>query len=85
MDDTSQSMANKMREMIQAKPAIERLKMGCSMYETSRLLVTQAILANHPGISNADLRKELFLRFYSNDFDPAAKEKILKHLERNSS
>lgn len=68
--------------MIQLKSPIERLKMGCSMYETSRFLLVRAILENDPNISKNELRKEFFRRFYANDFTPVMLEKILNHLER---
>lgn len=81
MDDTTPDISQKIREMIRMKPPIERLKMGCSMYETSRYLITRAIMEKNPHISKSALRQELFLRFYGNDFDPISREKILKHFE----
>jgi hypothetical protein len=82
MDDTTPEIAEMMREMIRMKSPTERVKMGCSMYETSKHLIIRAILENNPGISEVGLRQELFLRFYGNDFNPIEREKILKHLER---
>lgn len=81
MHDTSPEIEKMMSEMIQNKSPIERLKMGCSMYETSRYLVTQAIIESHPNISQTALKKEIFLKFYGNDFSAEKCEKILQHLE----
>lgn len=81
MNDTSPMMEKKMREMIQAKDPIDRLKMGCSMYQTSRYLIERAILEENPLISKEDLKKEIFLKFYRNDFSPQECEKIIKHLQ----
>lgn len=80
MRDTTPDIERKMCEMIQKKLPIERLKMGCSMYETSRYLITRAILQRNPGITKTDFRKELFLKFYGGDFDQATRDKIMKHL-----
>lgn len=80
MKDTTPEMEQKMYEMIRQKTPLERLKMGCSMYETSKLLVLRFILMNNPGISEADIRKELFLKFYADDFTLEQQEKIIKHL-----
>ena len=55
--------------------------MGCEMYETSKYLVTRAILEQEPGISEVNFRKEFFLKFYGDDFGLIEREKILKHLE----
>lgn len=81
MNDTSPMMEKKMREMIQSKDPIERLKMGCSMYQTSRYLIERAILEENPLISKGDLKKEIFLKFYRDDFSPQECEKIIKHLQ----
>ena len=80
MNDTSDEMNRKMCEMIQQKLPIERLKMGCSMYDMSKRLVVQAILKNNPHLSAADLRQEIFQKFYGNDFTPETSAKIIKHL-----
>ena len=82
MRDTTPEIMQKMHEMIQQRSPVERFKMGCSMYDTSRYLITRHILENNPNISKAGLRRELFLAFYRNDFDSATCEKIIKHLEQ---
>jgi hypothetical protein len=79
MNDTTPDMTKKMCEMIQKKTPAERLKMGWSMYETSKQMVTRAILKSNPTISDSDLRQELFLKFYFNDFDSEKQKKILQH------
>ncbi len=82
MHDTSLDMDEKMREIVRAKTPLERIKMGCSMYETSRYLVQRYILEGNPSISKKRLRKELFLKFYRNDFPSAECERIVKHLQK---
>ena len=77
MNDTSPEMEEKMREMIRAKTPEERLRMGCSMYDFSKSLVLHAILENSPGLSPGGIRRELFLRFYGDDFTSTQREKIL--------
>ncbi len=84
MHDTTPEMAEKMREMIRAKSPIERLMMGCSMYETSRYLISRAILENEPNISKTAFRQELFLKFYGNDVDPIEREKILEYIAQHT-
>ena len=82
MNDTSPQMAEKMRELIRSKTPEERLKMGCSMYDLSKRLVTHAILESHPTLSSAGLRRELFLKFYGGDFDSVQRQKILASLDK---
>ena len=80
MNDTDPEITRKMCKMIQLKSPEERLKMGCSMNETSRYLVTQAILKKEPDLSTTRLRQEIFLRYYGNDFNLESREKILRQL-----
>jgi len=81
MHDTPSNISEKMRTLIQLKSPVERLKMGCSMYETSRYLILRAIMKDNPNISKSSLRKELFLKFYGGDFDSIKREKIAKYFE----
>ncbi len=80
MHDTSPEIINKMSEMIQKKTSLERLLMGCSMYETSKELVIRSIIENNPKISPIELKQEFFIRFYGSDFTPAEQEKITQHI-----
>ncbi len=80
MDDTSPEIATRVRQMFQKKSPMERLEMGSSMYETAKYLMARAIGEETRICSLADMRQELFLRFYGNDFDHATRQKILSHL-----
>ena len=82
MDDTSLEIAEKVREMFREKTPTERFKMGWSMYETSRYLVIRSILENNPRISKVGLQKEVFLKFYGDDFDLPEQKNILLHIEK---
>jgi hypothetical protein len=81
MNDTPEEVAENIRAIFRAKSPSERLRMGSSMGQTSRKIVTRAILENNPNLSTAELQKELFLKFYGADFDPERREKILAHLD----
>ena len=85
MNDTSPEITEKMCEMIRMKTPEERFRMGCSMYDASRYLVTHAILRENPDISPAALRQELFLKFYRNDFNPAERQRILDYLAQSKT
>ncbi len=83
MNDTHPKIMEKVREMIRAKAPAERLAMGCSMYDFSKRLVASSILRENPNLPPAARRRELFLKFYGNDFDDLRKEKIIQHLEHS--
>jgi hypothetical protein len=71
--------------MLLQRSGEECLKMGCSMHATAQALVRAATLAQDRSASGAILRKALFLRFYGQEFDTAARNRILKALEKNPS
>lgn len=84
MDDTRPEVAEKVREMFQMKSPDERLKMGLSMHKASKYLVAQSIFENSAVYSVTDLRRELFLKFYGDDFDVITREKILDWMGSSS-
>ncbi|TVQ96049.1 MAG: hypothetical protein EA399_16615 [Desulfovibrionales bacterium] len=75
MDDTSKKFREKYRRMIMRKSGEERLMMGDSMFVTARTLVLASL---DPSLTEDEKRRELFLRFYGNDFPPVSKERILQ-------
>ena len=83
MNDTPPQIILQMQEMILKKKPEERLAMGCSMFDFSKALVRNAVLREAPGLSETEMKRQIFLRFYGVDFDSAQKEKILEHLSRS--
>jgi len=81
MNDTTPKMEEKMHEMIRAKTPEERAKMGASMIETSKYLITQSLLRENPHLSDIELLIGIFLKFYGDDFSSEKKEKIIQHLQ----
>lgn len=83
MNDTSLLLKQKMQELMQARSPEQRLIMGCSMFNCSKRLVINAILRQTPNLAPFELRTELFLKFYGNEFDVDHSEKIIRHLSRS--
>lgn len=51
--------------------------MAIEMYEVSRQMAIDSIKKLNPGISGLELKKELFKRFYKNDFTEQKMQEIL--------
>ena len=85
MNDTHPDIAMRVRDLIMSKSGEERLLMGFSMYDAAREIVRSAILAEHPDMTPQDMRKEVFLRFYGQEFSQADREKILAALASHVS
>lgn len=73
MNDTSKKIEDLYFDMIIKKTPIERLKMGFSMLESARKIVLSTIK------DKKNIKRELFLRFYGDDFDHITKKKIIKN------
>lgn len=66
------------RKIMGKKTGEERMLMGFSMLNFSRKIVLSSIGKE---ASPGERRRELFLRFYRNDFKKEERDEILKHLE----
>ena len=84
MNDTHPDIAVRFRELMMSKSGEERLLMGCSMYDTAKQIVRSAIYNSRPGITDAEMKKEIFLRFYGPEFSKADREKLLSELGADS-
>ena len=80
MNDTHPEIAVRFRELMMSKTGQERLLMGFSMYDTAKEIVRSSIYNNHSGIRKADVKREIFLRFYGHEFNQADREKLISAL-----
>ena len=80
MFDTHPDIAVRFRDLMMRKSGQERLLMGCSMYDTAKQIVRSAIYNSRPGITDVEMKKEIFLRFYGKEFSRADREKFLSEL-----
>ena len=78
--DTHPEIAVRFRDLMMSKTGQQRLLMGCSMYDTAKQIVRSAIYNSRPGITDAEIKREIFLRFYGQEFSQADREKYLSVL-----
>ena len=74
MNDTAPEIQDKIDDIYRNKTGEEKLLIALSMFETAREIVISSLPND---LSDKELRKALFLRFYENDFSVDEKEKIL--------
>lgn len=77
MKDTTPEIESLFYEMLMKKTGEERMKMGFSMFEMARRQVISSIKSEKPHLDEKEIRKEIFLRFYGQDFSQEDREKIL--------
>jgi hypothetical protein len=80
--DTPSVIERKFRQMLMKRSGEERLKMGCSMHATAQALAKASISQRHPGARPAELKRLLFLHFYSTDFEPEERKRIASALAK---
>ncbi len=81
MNDTSPKITKLLHRLVREKSPEERLIMGCSMFDESKIIVAESIKKDDPNISEQDLKVKIFDRFYHRDFDKNALQKINLHLK----
>ncbi|OHB48729.1 MAG: hypothetical protein A2099_00125 [Planctomycetes bacterium GWF2_39_10] len=77
MKDTDILVESRFLEMMMERSGQERMKMGFSMFDMARRQVIASIKERNPNAGENDIKKEIFLRFYAQEFSPKEQEKIL--------
>jgi len=54
------------------------------MYDTAKEIVRSAIYNSRPRITDAEIKREIFLRFYGQEFSEDDREKLLSALGADS-
>lgn len=80
MNDTHPDVAIRFINLMMLKSNEQRLLMGCSMYDTAKQIVRSAVRNGQPEITDAEMKEEIFLRFYGPEFSQADRAKLLSAL-----
>ena len=76
MKDTDILVESRFLEMMMERSGQERMKMGFSMFDMARRQVIASIKERNPNAGENDIKKEIFLRFYAQEFSPEDRERI---------
>lgn len=80
MNDTPPAVRAVFTTLVMQRSASERAMMAFEMFDLARTLMTADIRARHPGISDAELRVQIFERTYGSDFDEADRARIARRI-----
>ncbi len=80
MNDTRPEMERLFDALMKEKTGQERLKMGFSMFDLARSQALASIKREHPNAGMKEIKKEIFLRFYGEEFSTEERQKILARL-----
>ena len=75
MEDTSIFVESLFLEIMMKGSGQERLKMGFPMFDMARRQVIESIKEGNPNAGMNDIKKEIFLRFYAQEFSPEDRER----------
>jgi hypothetical protein len=84
MNDTSPEVEARLDALFARRSGSDRLRMTSEMFALARTLMVANIRAEHPDISDAELRVKIFERTYGDDFDPGARARITARLRGSS-
>ncbi len=76
MNDTPKKILRKQFEIIYSKPLKDKIAGLFEMTELSRNIILNQLRLKNPGLSEIDLKIELFKIFYKYDFDAETLNKI---------
>lgn len=65
--------------LMRQKSGENRLKMGFSMFDLAMAMILASLPA---GIDAGQIRRHIFIRLYSSDFNPEQCNKIIRYLQR---
>jgi uncharacterized protein YfkK (UPF0435 family) len=82
MKDTIPAIEKKFNEMLMRKSNGERLIMGCEMFDDAMQIVKSSVLNDYPDMDNIELLKQIFFRFYVNDFSESNMNRIVSALQK---
>ncbi len=80
MGDTPKQIQLKYNEMLMALTPTERLRMVSRMYDSYRKLVISGIKNEMGQLTTSQLRGQLFLRMYGNEFSVAEVKRIVNKI-----
>lgn len=81
MQDTTEAVLREYEEGMAARTPGDRLRMALDMYDSTRMLTRAGIVRTHPGASEAEIEKLLFLRFYERDLPQSLIDRVLRRIE----
>jgi hypothetical protein len=78
--DTAPEVDAAFTALFAARSPGDRLRMVCDMFDAAKALVAADIRGRCPGISDVDLRIQMFDRLYFGDFDADRRARITSAL-----
>lgn len=82
MTDTPPDVEAAFTAMFRQLSPAARLRMTSEMFDTARRLMIANIRANHPDISDTELRVQVFVRTYGDDYSESERTRIVEQIRQ---
>lgn len=82
MNDTSDEIIKKQRDIFFKKTSNERFEIGCNFILMGRTIVESSIKEANPDISENELKIEVFKRYYKNTFPKNEMNNIINAMKQ---
>lgn len=82
MNDTSPDIEKRMIKMMMSRTPTERLRMVGSMFDTARKLMRAGIQHEMGMLNESQMRAQLFLKMYKDDFTQDQINRIMNSIPR---
>ncbi len=80
LEDTPPDVAAAFTALVMQRSEGERVMMALEMFDLARALMTADLRSRHPGISETELRVQIFERTYGSDFDETERGRIVQRM-----
>ncbi len=77
MNDTSINIEKRMALMMASRTPVERLEMASSMFDSAKKLMAAGIQKENGLLNEAQLRTQMFLKLYGEDFTQSKIKQIV--------
>lgn len=81
MRDTTPEFERRYAEMLADLTCEERLRMVAELFVTARSFARAGIMADEPGLSEVEIEKRVFLRFYGHELPAGLIERALRGID----
>ena len=84
MNDTPPDVDAAFTAMFATLTPTQRVRMVSEMFDSARRLLVSGIRAEQPDITDTELKVQVFLRTYRDDYAPAERDRIVANIRQQA-
>ena len=84
MNDTPEHVERRYRELLMKLPPLRRLQMASEMFSAARILMREGIRMQLGPIDEGELRVQMFLRLYGDEFSLERRQRIIERIRHDT-